>query len=74
MFNFFKSISPGAVDTDIFHAGKFIPEDVRIKKFVPALDSSDISGAMFYLLQLPYHVNVSELSMQVVGEIFFLEI
>jgi NADP-dependent 3-hydroxy acid dehydrogenase YdfG len=67
---YFQSLSPGVVQTDFFHAGKFLPEDIRMKDHAPTLDPSDISNVILYLLQLPYHVNITEVTVRPVLEAF----
>ncbi|KAL7048561.1 hypothetical protein ACKWTF_003396 [Chironomus riparius] len=65
-----SSVSPGIVETDFFHAGKFIAETDKIKDVSPALNSSDVSSVILYLLQIPYHVNITEVIIKSVMEPF----
>ncbi|XP_055380489.1 farnesol dehydrogenase-like [Condylostylus longicornis] len=58
------SISPGAVDTDIF------PEECAdmIKSTMPLLKSEDVSNAVLYVLGTPPHVQIHELIIKPMGE------
>lgn len=58
------------VETDFFHAAKFIPDEVKISDDIPALRSEDISNAILFLLSTDYHVNVTEITVKPVGESF----
>jgi NADP-dependent 3-hydroxy acid dehydrogenase YdfG len=57
---FFQSVSPGAVETEIIGASEF-PEDI-LKPFkdMPYLKSKDIADAVIYVLGTPPHVQVSK--------------
>lgn len=70
MFDYFQSVSPGIVETDFFHSGNFLPENMKMKEYAPALDASDVSDIIIYLLQVPYHVNLTEVIVKPVGEQF----
>jgi NADP+-dependent farnesol dehydrogenase len=63
-------VSPGVVETDFFAAAKIVAKGVSITSVLPALDSSDISNAVLYLLSTPYHVNITEMTVRPVGESF----
>jgi len=58
------SISPGAVDTDIF------PSDFEtaVKGSMPMLKPEDISNAILYVLGTPPHVQIHELTIKPMGE------
>lgn len=58
------------VDTDFFHAGKFIPDSMNMANVAPCLKSADISDAVLFLLTTPYNVNVTEMIVRPVGERF----
>uniref|UniRef100_U5EW40 Putative dehydrogenase n=1 Tax=Corethrella appendiculata TaxID=1370023 RepID=U5EW40_9DIPT len=58
-----SSISPGVVDTEIWEGIK-IPDDT------PYLRSIDVANAVLYVLKTPPHVQVHELIIKPVGEIF----
>uniref|UniRef100_A0A182RF95 Dehydrogenase n=1 Tax=Anopheles funestus TaxID=62324 RepID=A0A182RF95_ANOFN len=57
------SISPGGVRTEILE-GVDIPEDMAM------LESEDISEAVLYVIGTPPHVQVHELTIKPVGEVF----
>ncbi|XP_065082197.1 farnesol dehydrogenase-like [Ochlerotatus camptorhynchus] len=57
------SISPGAVETEI------LPEAVKKADF-PLLEAEDISNAVLYVLGTPPRVQIHELMIKPVGEIF----
>ncbi|XP_049299590.1 farnesol dehydrogenase-like [Anopheles funestus] len=57
------SISPGGVRTEIFE-GVDVPEDMAM------LESEDISEAVLYVIGTPPHVQVHELTIKPVGEVF----
>lgn len=64
---FGQSISPGAVETEIFGTEKL----KQMKEFeVQFLKSEDISEAVLYVLGTPSHVQVHELTIKPVGEKF----
>lgn len=63
-------MSPGVVETDFFQAANFFPGTVKIGSLLPALNPSDISDAVLFLLSTPYHVNVTEITVRPVGESF----
>lgn len=64
MFNYSQSISPGAVDTEIFE-----PEMAEALKDT-MLKSEDISAAVMYVLGTPPNVQVHELTIKPLGEQF----
>ncbi|XP_050096693.1 farnesol dehydrogenase-like [Anopheles aquasalis] len=57
------SISPGGVRTEIIN-------DAEVPPNMPFLDSEDISGAVLYVLGTPAHVQVHELIIKPIGEMF----
>lgn len=63
-----KSISPGAVKTEIF--GPDTPELQAMLKDFPILQSEDVSAAVLYVLGTPPHVQVHELIIKPIGESF----
>ncbi|XP_036334599.1 farnesol dehydrogenase-like [Rhagoletis pomonella] len=59
------SISPGAVDTEI------ISEEMKvIIENAPFLKGEDVADALLYCLQTPPHVQIHELTIKPVGEMF----
>lgn len=67
-----SSISPGRVSTEIGQAsGRVLDEKTKeFYKNQPTLYSEDVSHSVMHLLSAPYHVNISELIIQPVGEQF----
>lgn len=67
-----SSISPGRVQTEIGAASGRILSDQEKEVFakMPTLYAEDISHSVMHLLSAPYHVNISELLIQPVGEQF----
>ncbi|KAJ9599586.1 hypothetical protein L9F63_009903 [Diploptera punctata] len=64
------SISPGAVKSEFIEASKMIiPPEWDISKF-PFLESVDIANGILYVLGTPPHVQIHELTIKPVGEIF----
>lgn len=65
------SLSPGAVETEIMTAAG---ADMEVMKkmmegnLVEFLKSEDVSHSVMFLLSTPYNVNISELTIQPVGE------
>lgn len=59
-----QSISPGAVDTEI------ISDDVKKLVKGTILKSEDISSGVLYAISTPPHVQIHEMIIKPVGEIF----
>ncbi|XP_054088710.1 uncharacterized protein LOC105213965 [Zeugodacus cucurbitae] len=59
------SISPGVVDTEIL-----TPKVREIMNNTPPLKSEDIADALIYCLQTPPHVQIHEMIIKHVGELF----
>ncbi|XP_060515971.1 farnesol dehydrogenase-like [Cylas formicarius] len=67
-----SSVSPGFVDTDIWTANHLL-EDEHIKevfKTAPKLSSEDVANAVLAVLATPPHVQIVELIVKPVGELF----
>ncbi|XP_072381569.1 farnesol dehydrogenase-like [Diabrotica undecimpunctata] len=66
------SISPGSIVTDILKnvsKGLGMPiENIEQMEKVAALSVKDVADSVHYVLSTPPHVNISELTIQVVGE------
>jgi NADP-dependent 3-hydroxy acid dehydrogenase YdfG len=58
------------VDTPFFHVSNLLPDNIEMRDVAPVLNSSDIADAVMYLLQVPYHVNITEMTVRPVGESF----
>ncbi|XP_044763573.1 farnesol dehydrogenase-like [Coccinella septempunctata] len=65
------SISPGYVETDIAKANGFLEDETmrEIESKAPRMYPIDIANAVLYVLGTPPHVEVTELTVQPVGEI-----
>ncbi|GBP69493.1 Farnesol dehydrogenase [Eumeta japonica] len=61
------SLSPGAVDTQMLHT--VIANNPLLKDKIPMLKPKDIADAVLYVLSTPDSVNISEMTVQVTGEI-----
>ncbi|GAB0092766.1 Short-chain dehydrogenase/reductase, conserved site [Sergentomyia squamirostris] len=59
------SISPGAVNTDIF-----IPEQKEIVQKMPLLEPEDVSQSVLHILSTPAHVQIHEMIIKPFGEMF----
>lgn len=59
-----QSISPGAVDTEI------IPDNIRGLLGDTLLKSEDISSGVLYAISTPPHVQIHEMTIKPVGEMF----
>ncbi|KAG5678337.1 hypothetical protein PVAND_008022 [Polypedilum vanderplanki] len=57
-----SSVSPGVVDTSFFHSSQMLPDNIEMRDVAPVLNPSDIADAVMYLLQVPYHVNITEMT------------
>lgn len=62
------NVSPGYVETEIL--GNWVAEESREKIWdaMPHLESQDIADSIHYLLETPYNVNITELTIKPVGE------
>lgn len=61
---FLQSISPGAVDTEIFN------ENIRNSLEDTILKPEDISSGVLYAIATPPHVQIHEMIIKPVGEMF----
>lgn len=62
-----SNLSPGVVKTNIMIAGKAFQSEADYDN-VAHLQSEDISQGVLYLLETPYNVNVTQLTIKPVGE------
>lgn len=62
-----SNLSPGVVKTNIMISGKAFESAADYDK-VAHLQSEDISQGLIYLLETPYNVNVTQLTIKPVGE------
>lgn len=65
-----SSLSPGMVKTEIIEASGNHELSEKVYKMWPSLKSEDISQGVLYILGTPPHVQVYELILKPVGEIF----
>ncbi|XP_060523702.1 farnesol dehydrogenase-like [Cylas formicarius] len=64
------SVSPGLVETEILEVNFGNVLDLNAPELKIALKSEDIADAVIYALSTPPHVQVSEVTVQPVGEIY----
>jgi NADP+-dependent farnesol dehydrogenase len=73
------SVSPGGVDTEIAQTNNFditpqIVEEMkkmpRLRTKMPMLESEDVADSVLYVLSTPPHVQIHELTIKPVGEMF----
>lgn len=62
-----QSISPGLVDTGIFEVSGM---DLALIKQLPILKPADVSQSILFMLSVPEHVQIHELTIRPVGEPF----
>ncbi|CRK93212.1 CLUMA_CG006756, isoform A [Clunio marinus] len=61
------SLSPGAVHTNIFEAAKFPKKTTENILNLPHLQPDDIGETVAYLLSVPYHISIHELTVRATG-------
>lgn len=62
-----STVNPGTVNTGAPEPGDFFAEDDFFDQ-APHLDPVDISNGVLYLLETPYNVNITQLTIRPVGE------
>lgn len=62
-----SNLSPGVVKTNIMVAGKAFNSKADYDN-IPHLEAEDIAQGVIYLLETPYNVNVTQLTIKPVGE------
>ena len=62
------NLSPGVVKTDMAVAAGMHTDKELIYKFLPHLTPENVSETVMFLLQVPYNVNISQMTVQPVGE------
>lgn len=64
------NLSPGAVKTDMAVAAGMLSEEHKeaMYQHLPHLSAEDVSESVMFLLQVPYNVNITQLTIQPVGE------
>lgn len=63
-----SSVNPGTVDTGPPEAGDFFADTEDYLENTPQLQPSDISNGVLFLLETPFHVNITQLTIRPVGE------
>lgn len=63
-----SNLSPGAVKTEMALAAGMVTDIDQIYKHLPHLSAENVSQSVMFLLQTPYNVNISQLTIQPVGE------
>lgn len=58
------SISPGPVKTEIFEMDYLSEEMKKMFANMPMLESSDLAEAVLYVLGVPHHVQINEITMR----------
>lgn len=64
-----QSISPGLVETEIFEVAK-VPQAAELFEVMPYLQPADVSQTVLFALSVPSHVQIHELTVKPVGEIW----
>ena len=62
------NLSPGSVKTDMAIAAGMASDKEALYKHLKHLQSEDVSQSVMFLLQIPYNVNITQLTIQPVGE------
>ncbi|PNF16595.1 Dehydrogenase/reductase SDR family member 11 [Cryptotermes secundus] len=65
-----SSVSPGVVETEFMAASGRDVDPKQIYSSIPHLDAKDIADAVLYVLGVPPHVQIHELTIKPVGEKF----
>jgi NADP+-dependent farnesol dehydrogenase len=63
-----SNLSPGSVKTDIIVTGGFAATKEEFFDTCPHLAAENVSQTVMFLLQTPYNVNISQLTIKPVGE------
>lgn len=63
-----SNVSPGYVETEILMNWAADASHEKVWDSIPHLESKDIADSIYFLLDTPYHVNISELTIKPVGE------
>lgn len=62
------NLSPGAIKTDMAVSAGMLVDKEFMYKHLPHLTSENVSETVMFLLQLPYNVNITQMTVQPVGE------
>lgn len=63
-----SNLSPGVVETEMAVAAGIVPDASIIYQYLPHLSSENVSESVMFLLQVPHNVNITQLTIQPVGE------
>lgn len=63
-----SNLSPGCVETEMAVAAGMVTDASLIYQHLPHLSSENVSESVLFLLQVPYNVNITQLTIQPVGE------
>lgn len=63
-----SNVSPGVVETEMAVAAGLVSDASQIYKHLPHLSSENVSETVMFLLQVPHNVNITQLTVQPVGE------
>ncbi|XP_037039652.1 farnesol dehydrogenase-like [Bradysia coprophila] len=63
-----SNLSPGVVETEMAVAAGMVSDASLIYQHLPHLSSENVSESVMFLLQVPYNVNITQLTIQPVGE------
>lgn len=62
------NLSPGVVKTDMAVAAGMVTDRDHVYDHLPHLSAENVSQSVMFLLETPYNVNISQLTIQPVGE------
>ncbi|KAJ3629017.1 hypothetical protein MTP99_013441 [Tenebrio molitor] len=66
------SVSPGTVDTEIIQTNNFVINSKFVEKMkkTPKLNAEDVADSVLYVLSTPRHVQIHELTIKPIGEVY----
>lgn len=63
-----SNVSPGVVETEIMVTAGMVSDASQVYDNIPNLSPENISEAVMFLMQLPHDVNITQLTIQPVGD------
>lgn len=63
-----SNLSPGVVRTEMAVAAGIVKDSSLIYQHLPHLSPENVSESVLFLLQVPHNVNITQLTIQPVGE------
>lgn len=63
-----SNLSPGVVETEMVVAAGMVSDASQVYNYLPHLSSENVSETVMFLLQVPHNVNITQLTVQPVGE------